>query len=346
MNSAYHNMIKVLADVVMKELSCQLQHKSALELVLPNQYIMINKLRDYLLYPEGNESRDRDELAVLTHLVKAQVYRINGRRKYYSLAEILELKSEDLPLFYSPQQSNLRWLGGDFKHDFIVLPPYCHQGGSTPGFYDQIFESIFDDVVNLDTIREQNERLQELVEAGVVEKESLTPEVEFSGERDLTEDERELLEELDTLLSRKGIRQVITKNLHLTVRRIRTLFFDVKNQKAVIATGLFNDAGKALSDTEHCNLEVVDEDGASLKKNDNQDLVLGLHRDHELIKSIITNNDPYRLYFSLPILAHELALCQKLLVPYSPCYHLVKEQLARDMRQALMEQLLPEEAAA
>ena len=217
---------------------------------------------------------------------------------------------------------------------------------STPGFYDQIFEAIFDDVVNLDTIREQNERLKELVEAGVVKKESLTPEVEFSGERDLTEDERELLEELDTLLSCRGIREVITKNLHLPVSHIRTLFFDVKNQKAVIATGLFNDAGKALSDTEHCNLEIVDEGGASLRKNDNQGLVLGLHRDNELIKSIITNNDPYRLYFSLPILAHELALCQKLLVPYSPCYHLVKEQLARDMRQALMEQLLTEVEAA
>ncbi|MCD6535219.1 MAG: hypothetical protein J7L25_14255, partial [Deltaproteobacteria bacterium] len=63
-------------------------------------------------------------------------------------------------------------------------------------------------------------------------------------------------------------------------------------------------------------------------------------------RSIIVNKDPHRLYFSLPILAHELALCQKLLVPYSPCYHLVKEQLAKDMRKALMDHLLPEVAAA
>jgi len=347
MNLAYNTMVRTLADVMVKELGIHLEQNSTPELILPNQYILINKLSDYVNKPENNDSLDKkEELAVISRLTQAKVYRINGRRDYYSLVDLLELKSEDLPLFYSPRQDNLRWLGGNFKHDFIVLPPYCKKGGGAPDFYDLIFKSIFGDVVNLDTIRQQNDRLKELVEAGVVEKEALSPEVQFEGERNLDEKERKLLEELDTFFAHQGIREAITKNLHLPVKHIRTVFFDVKDQKAVIATGLFDDEGKALSDTVHCNLDLEDEEGQPLKQKDNQTLMLGLHRNHELIRSIIANKDPHRLYFSLPILAHELALCQKLLVPYSPCYHLVKEQLARDMRKALMDHLLPEVAAA
>jgi predicted RNA binding protein with dsRBD fold (UPF0201 family) len=344
MNFAYSSMIRTLANVMETELGYQLEHNSTPELILPNQYVLINKLRDYLNNPENNDSLDKkEELTVISRLARAKVYRINGRRESYSLADLLELKSEPLPLFYSPRQDNLRWLGGNFKHDFIVLPPYCDKGGGAPDFYDLIFKSIFGDVVNLDTIRQQNDRLKELVEAGVVEKEALSPKVQFEGERDLEEKELKLLEELDTFFTHKGIREAITKNLHLRVKHIRTVFFDVKDQKAVIATGLFDNEGKALSDTVHCNLDLEDEDGQPLKKNDNhQTIMLGLHRNHELIRSIIANKDPYRLYFSLPILAHELALCQKLLVPYSLCYHLVKEQLASDMRKALMDHLLPE----
>ncbi len=347
MNLAYNTMVRTLADVMVKELGYHLEQNSTPEFILPNQYILINKLSDYVINPENNDSLDKkEELAVISRLAKAKVYRINGRREYYSLADLFELKSESLPLFYSPKQDNLRWLGGNFKHDFIVLPPYCNKGGGAPDFYDLIFKSIFVDVVNLDTIRQQNDRLKELVEAGVVEKEALSPEVQFEGERDLDEKELKLLEELDLFFAHQGIREAITKNLHLPVKHIRTVFFDVKDQKAVIATGLFDDEGKALPDTVHCNLDIEDEEGQPLPQKDNQTLMLGLHRNHELIRSIIANKDPHRLYFSLPILAHELALCQKLLVPYSPCYHLVKEQLARDMRKALMEHLLPEVTAA
>ena len=347
MDSAYGSMIRTLANVMIKELACELQQNSSPELILPNQYILISKLCDYVINPKNNESIDKkEELAAISRLAQAKIYRINGRREYFSLADLLELKSKDLPIFYSPRQDNLRWLGGNFKHDFIVLPPYCKSGGGAPDFYDVIFKSIFVDVVNLDTIKQQSERLKELVEAGVVEEEALSPEVQFEGERDLAETERKLLEELDIFFANQGIREAITKNLHLPVKHIRTVFFDVKDQKAVIATGLFDDEGKALSDTVHCNLDLENEEGQPLKKKDNQTLMLGLHRNHDLIRSIIANKDPHRLYFSLPILAHELALCQKLLVPYSPCYHLVKEQLARDMRKALMDHLLPEVTAA
>lgn len=342
MNSAYNTMVRTLADVMLTELGRQISVNSSVDVVLANQYTVIGKIKSFVDSKEHGKSLDKYQTKALSLLVRGKVYRINGRRETFSLQDLLEMKSANLPLFYSPNQSNLRWLGGNFKHDFIVLPPRCNVGGGAPDFYEVIFKTLFKDIVNLDTIKNERGRLQELVESGIVDKENLSPKVQFQGERDLTSDERQLLEELDGFFSYPGIRKAITRNLHLPVKDIRTVFFDVKDQKAVIATGLFDGEGKALTDTVHCNLNPADEDGQPVKKHDDETILLGLHRDHDLIKSIIANKDPNHLYFSLPILAHELALCQKLLVPYSPCYHLVKERLAGDMRKALMEHLLPD----
>lgn len=79
----------------------------------------------------------------------------------------------------------------------------------------------------------------------------------------------------------------------------------------------------------------------SLKKNNNQaEILIGLNLDHPFIYYLIVSKNTYRSYYALTYLSHELALCQKMLVPYSPFYHLVKEKLAQDMRKVLMNNLL------
>lgn len=343
LDSAYHTMVRTLAKVMADELYESLKHHQDHNngLIPANQYTLISQLEQYLDDPDNSEPH-----AVIPLLAKAKVYRINGKRQFFSLQDLLEMKSADLPLFYSPAELNLHWLGGNFKHDFVVLPPYCDMGQGAPNFYDLIFREIFTDVVNLDIVKQQNDTLQELVERGIVTEQALQPKVEMVGERHLDQEELRLLTELDSFFARPSIREVISRNLHLPAQAIRAVFFDVTEQKGVIATGLFDGEGRALSEASHCNLDPLDSQGNPTSKVNNQDIVLGLHRDHELIRAIIGNRDPNRLYFALPILSHELALCQKVLVPYSPCYHLVKERLAADMRQALMTELLPDKKAA
>ncbi len=346
LDSAYTAMVRGVAEAMGDKL-LELFDRGTVDndLVIANQFILDSELADYISQRNAEEG-EVEENRLLERLATARVYRINGHSESVSLLGLLKMKSDNLPLFYAPRQTNLRWLGGNFRHDFIVLPPRCTAGGFTSGLYDRIFETIFDSIVNLDTIEQQNVRLKELVEDNIVDPEALSPKISFQGERDLTPEEHKLLRELEDFFSRPAIKDAISRNLYIPTSRIRAVFFDIKDQKAVIATGLFNNEGRALTDTRNCNLELRDEDGNVMEKNDEQGIVLGLHRNHDLIRAIIANRDPYRLYFSLPILAHELALCQKMLVPYSTGYHLIKERLAGDMRRALMDELLPELKAA
>ena len=345
MDSAYHSMIASLARVLTRELGNRIMQSCSEPLIVANQYTLNRNLHDYFYAPDFRHEVGQDMFKVIEMLAQAKVYRLNGRKHHFSLQEIFEMKSDGLPLFYSPAQSNLHWLGGNFKHDFIVLPPRCRLGGGAPDLFDVIFSVLFRDSVNLDKIDQDRQRLDELIRAGIVDRESLHPEIEFQGERELTEVEKRFLEELNAFFAMPAILKVIAGNLYLPVKQVKTVFFEIRGQEAFIATGLFDGEGKALVESANCNLDIRSADGEQEDKK-NRDIVLGLHRDHALIKSIINNNNPYRLYFALPILAHELALCQKQLVPYSTGYHLVKERLAEEMRQALMAHLLTERKAA
>ena len=43
---------------------------------------------------------------------------MKGKPGMFSLQDIQEMRSKDLPVFFAETQSNLEWLGGAFKHDF------------------------------------------------------------------------------------------------------------------------------------------------------------------------------------------------------------------------------------
>ncbi|NJK86564.1 MAG: hypothetical protein HC906_11935 [Bacteroidales bacterium] len=62
--------------------------------------------------------------------------------------------------------------------------------------------------------------------------------------------------------------------------------------------------------------------------------------EHPFIHYLTEIKNPSREYYTLTYIAHELALCQKMLVPYSPFYYIVKEKLAQSMRKALMKSML------
>ncbi|MBN1894304.1 hypothetical protein JW906_07400, partial [bacterium] len=259
-----------------------------------------------------------------------------------SLEDIRKGLSRDTPLFFSTTRVNIRWVGGNFKHDFIVLPETCEAGSGADRFYDTLFGCVFGDMVNLDTINRDSARLKNLVERGIVGKEALCPECRVVGEKSLTPPQASLLEEIGGILDDPKVREAIETHLHIPVRAIRPVWITIENGNAYISTGILNEGGAPIDEAYVSNL--LKEEGGRINRP--VDILLGLSLDHPFVKRLIASKNPHRAYYSLTFIAHQLALSQRLLVPYSPFFHLVKEKLAAGMRSALIEQISGKEAAA
>jgi len=275
-------------------------------------------------------------------LAAMPVYRINGRPGTYSLKTLMEMKRPDLPFYFSAERTNLRWLGGAFKHDYIVTPDPCRINGGASHFFESLFSGVFKDIVNLDTIRGNQKKIMELVEREIITKESLSPKTEIIGPRDLNIKEKSLLKEIDILLGDPAIIDVIETNLHMKVSRIESVFFDTEEAGCRVSSGLFNEHGNPLNERFISNFlsPASEKENMDRCNSGKSKVLLGLHIKHPFIQYLLTVKDPQRNYYGLTFLAHELALCQKMLVPYSPFYHLVKQKLAQDMRKALIKNLL------
>jgi hypothetical protein len=307
------------------------------ELIVANQFILRDPIRNYLQNPKKNPVSK-----AVIKLANAPIYRVSGQTKRYSLVELKNELSKELPLFYSEYKHNLRWLGGQFKHDYIVLPETCRIGNGALNFYDKLFATLFTDVVNLDTISHNRAKLKDLVERDIIDEKRLAPEVEIVGEKVLLDHELKLLEEIAELLQKESIRQVIAQNLCLPVRSIRPVFIALDGDSASISSGVLDDQGHPLSDAVISNFATEQKD---LPSND-VDILLGLALDHPFVRYLTQSDHSHRAFYSLTYIAHELALSQRLLVPYSQFYHLVKERLAGSMRRALIEILTGDSKAA
>lgn len=339
----YEAMIRVLARALMDHLGRILAVDFNADLVIANQYILRKQLRGYLKNMSevyGRRSNTVDS-SVLGLLAEAKVYRLNGRSDLFSLKDMYNMRSKDTPLFFSPRQSNLRWLGGQFRHDFIVLPKECRSGGGAPVFYDDLFSEVFQDTVNLDLIKYDYEKIAKLVERGIVDKKTLNPNCRIIGTRKLTGPEHNILEEIDTLLSHPEVRDTLARHLHLRVKCIRSVFFEVDRQGATLASGLFNESGDVLDGNTPDNVRSDLDEGEMIKlrAREERDILLGLRRDHPFVQHMVESDDSHKAYYALTYLAHEISLCQKLLVPDTPLYHSVKERLAAAMRTALISQI-------
>jgi predicted RNA binding protein with dsRBD fold (UPF0201 family) len=245
-----------------------------------------------------------------------------------------------LPLYYSPERTNLRWLGGTYKHDFVVIPDECRIISGAPRLFDSIFVAVYQDIVNLDSIMGNPKKIHDLVARGLVNKSALTPVFKILGIREISNKESKLLEDLYHILQQEEIAEMIGKNLQISINSIKPIFFSVKDEGAYLSTGLFDMKGKPISEEFLSNMTCPADDKNPQKINNRVDILLGLNLDHPFIYYPTECKNPQRGYYALTFLSHELALCQKMLVPYSPFYHLVKEKLAQDMRKVLMNNLL------
>jgi hypothetical protein len=333
LDNSYLGMIDVLKRVLMGKLREYLENESAQEnIILANQYILAESIEGYLnRHQSDTDGIETDSMAVCRILSEAKVYRFNGEKDRYSLKDIREKKSPHLPVYFSPSHFSTRWLGGGYKHDFVVLPPKCTYKSGAPDFYDKIFSTLFKDVINLDTIQDDGIKIQDLLDRGVVLKELLEPNCTIAGERELTENERLIMEELTSLITMDSITEVINKNLQTKIRLIRIIFFEFNQQGAIVATGLFDKHGKFITAPFNEDANEAEED---------RTILLGLNRKSNLIQNLISYRGEDRAFFMLPILANELVSSQKWLAPHTKKFHLKRDKLAAEMRAALLDEIL------
>ena len=345
LNASHRQMFDTVRKALLDELEKALDNTQQDQLVLANQFIFRERLKK-ILDPSNKQPMPQNKTnKIAACLAVAKVYRLANQENPVSLLDIYGKLQSGAPLFYSSQEKNLNWLGGRFKHDFIVLPAPVLMGGGASHFYDTLFGEIFGDVVDLDIIEHDHQKIVTLVSQGIVDPSALdAPETFIVQPRSLSGLEQQTLQCIDAVLGHPAVQDTIRHHLHIPFREIKTAFFNVDEEGATIATGLFDQDGTALEPHQYTNLELEPE--LDLNQNTrpvprhNPDIFLGLHGDHPFIQKMVETHDPYKAYYALSFLAHELASCQKMLRPGTPFYHRVKEGLAADMRRALMEHLL------
>ncbi len=309
------------------------------EVLLANQFIFRNAVSQYLKERSFAASISESLKSVITSLAEAKVYRLKDHPGQFSLLEIYDKKNSDLPLFYSSRQFNEDWLGGQFKHDFIVLPEECYAYNGAPNFYQTLFSRCFGESIDLDTVQQDPQVIKKLVEGNIIQRSQLAITCTFVGMTNLDEVQSNLLLQINTLLETAAIRETISENLRLPIRSIHAMFFTLRNDEMYLATGLFHEDGFPVSEDFITNFE-LEETEEDTPNGMPRDLILGLSIDHPLMKYIVASNNKFKAHYALTYIAGELTRCQKMLVPYSPFYHLTKEGLAADVRRVLIDQLI------
>jgi hypothetical protein len=339
---AYYQALALLTRKMKGFLLRMLSEEINIDLILANQFIFSREIATYLSDPDPIKNYPNDENSLIMLLANTPVYCINGQAGRFSINQLKRKKRKDFPFYYSPNRMNLRWIGGSFKHDYVVIPETCHLNSGADHFYDILFTNVFQDVVNLDTIKEDQKKIMNLVSRNIIDKATLSPEIKIIGTRHLNKQEKELLSEIDSLLQDPNILYVIEKNLHLKINELVPVFFSLQAAGLKISAGLFHENGKPVNEDFISNFMAQrdNEIERGSKGRSGVKLFLGLSLDHPFIRYLVSGNSSQRNYYALTYLAHELSLCQKMLVPYSPFYHVVKQKLALDMRMALTKNLL------
>lgn len=332
MDRAYERMVEVLARQLGEHLVGQLpvaDDERNASLIAANQYVLRTQIASWIKAAASPDEKTLPEGkvggAVLRRLAEAKIYRLSGKAGRVSLLDVARLRTSDLPVFYSPGERNMRWLGGGFKHDFVVIPPRVSAGGGAPDLWDNLLRAVLSDVVDLTTVAGDAEVLRRLVEKGVVDADQLAPKTRIVTELEVSEELQALRAEIDELLSHDVVLRAVRANLKIPAATIRVAYFDVEGDTVQAPAGLF-DGDTAVA--------------AERPPDATDALLLGLRVDHALVQHLGATENPLRAYFTLTWLGHELARSQKALVPHSRLDGLVKASLARDLRTGLVAHLL------
>jgi len=310
------------------------------DVILANIYILRQRIKTYLDKRSGKRPVEHFSDSVFEKLISSEIFKINGKKASYSLLDLQRMKSKTNPLFFSENKTNLRWLGGAFKHDYIVLTEPCHVENGAPEFFNSLFTTLFEDVVNLDTINEDRIKVSSLLDRGIIRKDSLEPACKFIAPRKLSKDEHQILEQLEHLLNQKEVIEAIEQNINIPVKKIIPSFFLLKNQAMHISTGIFDRHHKPLNDEFISNfVERREGPGTEERLTRKNTIFLGLCLNHPFVRRLIVSDDPHKEYYALTYIAHEITSCQKLLSPYSSFFNLTKTKLSAGLRKCMIERL-------
>ena len=342
-DNAFDKLVSVVNQALLEYLADYLTDLTDWQISMANIYSLKRKVAKYLNNPGDFDPKDPATRA-LRKLARSQVFRVAEKRELFSLQDIKNKRTPELPLYYSPRQENVRWLGGRFKHDFVLTPYEFTLDGGLRDFYSGTFAAIFSDTIDLDRIQRDTSKLNDLVKRGIIDPESLSPKVEFADKMALTRQQKELQVEINKLLYSEKIREVLTEGFDMKINHIRTAYFDVADGGMYISTGLFDSNGKPLSDLYMSNILGTDQDENDQKKKPlKRNILLGLNIRHPLIAYLCTCKDPNRAAYSLTYVVNQLAMCQRSLVPYSGFHQLNKAKLTKEMRSALLNQITGKE---
>lgn len=338
----YKNMISDLNESLLEFMDHQFRDLSD-EIKLANLFILRKRIKSYWENRTGKPKNLSSPESVFEKLLNARLFSINGKKRNFSLLELQELKSDGIPFFFSEDHAHLRWLGGAFKHDYIVIPDPCLVDKGAPDFYNSLFNSLFDDVIHLDTINEDRAKINSMIERGIIRKESLEPGCNFIETRVLSRKENHLLEKFEILLNRIEILETIERNINIPIKYIHPSFFILKNGGIHISTGMFDQHQKPINDDFISNFvalkeEISADDRLSMKNT----VLLGLCLNHPFVRKLIESEDPQKEYFALTYIAHELTSCQKLLSPHSSFFQLVKSRLSSELQKHMLTELTKE----
>jgi hypothetical protein len=335
----WSSMKNNLSSALLAYLNEYLEHSLSDSIIIANHYILRNKLHSMLQEYEYVDFDQSPQNQALDKLLKAKVYPLRNQRQKYSLLDIKDKLSKDLPVFFSPDKLNTRWLGGNFRHDFVILPPKIAHYASAPDIYQRIFETLFGEAINLDTVTDNQSTLDSLIGRNIIEKSSLAPECKIIGPRHLNKNETAFLNSINDLLQDKGVQMAIEDNLHLPIRNLKAIFFDLRKEGVQVSTGLFDSEGNPIDKDFISNIMEVKDEKKKERLLQKNTILLGLRLDHPFVQYLLNCDNKHIAYYTLTYLASELTLCQKILVPYSPMHHFVKHKLAHAMRKALIARL-------
>jgi hypothetical protein len=330
LDAAWERMVRALGTALEQSLGEELARmppdsEGYLRLVINNQYVLSDRLgRHIRTCLAGGAVGDH----VLALLAEAPVYRLCGKRDRVSLLDIARRRTSDLPVFHVPSANHEGWLGGAFRHDFIVAPVLHANDVEAPAAYDTIFKAAFGpDVINLDTISGNTNAIGNLVDRGVVDPALLTPHTFRVAEQELDAEERALLGEINALLEHASVADVLRRGIGRGYLGVRASYFDSDCAGLAAATGLFDDDGqpnKPVADTARKLGRVH----------------LGLRRHHPIVHAFARSIDPMRAFFAVSFLAQRLVESQKALIPHIRLAHTVPDRLGTDLRQAMLRSLV------
>jgi hypothetical protein len=327
-----HELSVILKGKLLEDLSTLTPQTTEWErLVLTNQYIFRLKIRD-LVTQVINKSYEFDAASAEHVLFEAKLHAIDGKKGMFSLREIAEMKTPELPLFFCTKLESLSWLGKQYKHDFILVPPKTIVYDEPANFLYKLLDGCFPCmVVDLDFIHNSSDVLKSLVEQGIIDPSLMVRDIRLKRKVQVDKEEEAFLTEIQGWIRRPELFEALTRNFLFPVNRIDVSLFEAFGEEENVLAALFDENGKLLS----LAPEEIE------KRRAMERVYIGLNSASPLFGLLKRSKKENRSYYILGIIAHELVCTQKI-IPHSAKFYYLRNHVERDLVSALKTVLIRE----